>query len=207
MLGTSFVKSGNATLQLTVAALHPKNSYEILQPLHPATHADVADHMRQAGFIRRTFALRRGPVEGWMRKGPLPPQRWPVRIWIDSDSDEESYLVDVTGNRLDFHNCTCFAGLQAKPCKHLYRARVKKHRSFRSACSSLLAKKTYPDLTTLLASFKTLTKKTGVNGAIALIIEEAFGSAHPHAQLPRLPATQHKRLARYRKKHPVETRS
>jgi hypothetical protein len=149
-------------------------------------------------------------ISGWVKTRtdialPRPPSPLVQLVRIKSDTPTPgrapiTYTVGVQVNDNGVwktHGCTCEAGAQGKPCKHLYRAQSVASGAFAAARDALLAAN--PALTRegFDALFAERAKAAGTNGAIALVIKAGLGDAHTLARLPALPATPHTQLRRF----------
>lgn len=201
MLATHTINLDDTALELTHIATLP----ETLQPVYMhdvwTQHEEIAPQLEAAGYVYDVFTVNGRPVAGWIKSHDaltLPtPDPVVVRVRSDSDADKV-YRVKLTPHLDEIHSCTCYAGQKGTPCKHQYRAMVVADGSFTDARDRLLALGRYEDEDRFNAHFRALKRQTCANAAIALIIEEAFGPHHWHANLPAKPVTPRKKLAKWR---------
>jgi hypothetical protein len=149
---------------------------------HPGMDAFLNEHLPKAGFSYGCWAMDNGTwAFGW--KAPkISPE---TMVQVQSDSSDKSYTVVVDLDKDQAVSCTCPAGQHHKPCKHLYRARVKASGSFPAAIQALVRAGAAASREEVLTVFQKRCKASSVNEAIASIVRSAFGITHPHAMPPK----------------------
>lgn len=176
------------------------------------SNADVKAAMEGCGYEWLTLPSDEEGFEisGWVQTRtdvafPKPPTPIVALIKVKSDTATPGkkpiiYTVGVQTNDNGVWktvSCTCEAGAQGKPCKHLYRAQAIASGAYAQAREAIMAKT--PSLTRegFDALFAARAKEAGTNGAIALVIRAGLGDHHPLARLPLSPATPVNQLKRY----------
>lgn len=105
-------------------------------------------------------------------------------ISVRSDTNpQESHTVSVNAEGRAM-KCTCTAGKNRTPCKHLYRAEVKACGIYQRARAHILASGTTQD--TFEMAFAARVRRDGMNAAIAWTIASAFPD-HDLATVPQYP--------------------